>query len=68
MPATAAPTPSPALIREALTAFYNATNGDDWTNSDNWLTDAPIQDWHGVGVSRREDNEYITLWLDPTTD
>ncbi len=34
--------------REALAALYNATNGDDWEEKDNWLTDAPLEDWHGV--------------------
>ncbi|MCY3600279.1 MAG: M66 family metalloprotease, partial [Gemmatimonadetes bacterium] len=24
------------------------TNGDDWSNNGNWLTDAPLDDWHGV--------------------
>ena len=34
--------------RAALTALYNATNGDNWTSNDNWLTAAPLSDWHGV--------------------
>ena len=33
---------------EALTAFYNSTGGADWTNSVNWLQDAPLEDWYGV--------------------
>ena len=36
------------LDRTALVAFYNATGGDDWKENDNWLTDAPLDDWHGV--------------------
>ena len=36
------------LDREVLTALYQATNGDEWTNNDNWLSDAPLSDWHGV--------------------
>ena len=32
----------------ALHALYNATDGANWTNSDNWLTDAPLSDWHGI--------------------
>ena len=31
-----------------LTALYHTTNGDDWARNDNWLTDAPLKDWHGV--------------------
>ena len=39
----------PQSEREALISLYNATNGDDWTNSDSW-TGAPGTecDWHGV--------------------
>ena len=34
--------------RIALGAFYRATGGPNWKNSDNWLTDAPLGDWYGV--------------------
>ena len=34
--------------REILIAFYNATDGPNWINSDNWLTDAPLGEWYGV--------------------
>ncbi len=40
---------------EALTAFYNSTGGPDWTNNENWLSQAPLRDWHGVttdGIGR----------------
>ena len=36
--------------RAALVAFYNATGGPGWTNNDNWLTEAPLEEWHGVTV------------------
>ena len=32
----------------ALQALYNSTDGANWTNNDNWLSDAPLSDWHGV--------------------
>ena len=35
----------------ALIAVYNATNGDDWINNTNWLTEEPIRNWYGVEVS-----------------
>ncbi len=38
--------------REALVALYEATDGPNWTNSENWLTDAPLAQWHGVRVDR----------------
>ena len=36
--------------RAALTALYPATGGPDWSNNDNWLTDVPVGEWHGVDV------------------
>ena len=36
--------------RAALVALYNATGGPNWVNSENWLTDAPLEDWYGVGT------------------
>ncbi|WP_420448359.1 Ig-like domain-containing protein [Candidatus Palauibacter sp.] len=29
--------------RAALVALYNATNGPNWVNNENWLTDAPLK-------------------------
>ena len=37
--------------RDALVALYHATDGLNWTNSTNWLSDRPLGDWHGVRVS-----------------
>ena len=34
--------------RAALVALYHATNGQSWDESDNWLTDAPLDDWDHV--------------------
>ena len=34
--------------RAVLVALYNATDGPNWVNSDNWLTDAPLGEWYGV--------------------
>ena len=39
--------------RAALVALYNATDGPNWTNSTNWLTDAPLGEWHGVDTDTR---------------
>ena len=38
----------PPPDRDALVALYDATGGEDWTNSTNWLSDEPIDDWYGV--------------------
>ena len=46
---TAAPKAAPSSeVRNALVAVYNATNGPGWENSENWLSDAPLEQWHGV--------------------
>ncbi|WP_298320825.1 immunoglobulin domain-containing protein [uncultured Aquimarina sp.] len=34
--------------RQALIDLYNSTDGANWTNNTNWLTDAPVRDWYGV--------------------
>ena len=46
-------TPAPKLapapeIRDALVALYNATNGPGWNNNENWLSEAPLDQWYGV--------------------
>ena len=46
-----AQTSSLSSDRDALVALYNATDGPNWTNSTNWLSDRPVGDWHGVTVS-----------------
>ena len=34
--------------RAALVAFFNATDGANWKNNDNWLSNEPISTWYGV--------------------
>ena len=34
--------------RGAVVALYHATAGDNWANNTGWLTDAPLNEWHGV--------------------
>ena len=38
----------PAIDRDALIAFYNATGGASWQDNANWLSDKPLREWHGV--------------------
>ena len=45
---TVAASGSSETDREALVALYNATNGENWYNSYNWLSDAPLGEWYGV--------------------
>ena len=46
----AARTSTTGTDRAALVALYNATNGPNWTNENNWLTDEPLSAWHGVST------------------
>ena len=39
---------SPETDRAALVALYNATDGENWLDSTNWLSDAPTGEWSGV--------------------
>ena len=38
--------------RTVLTALYEATDGPNWVNNDNWLTDSPLGEWYGVETDR----------------
>ena len=44
------PRPPPAIStdRAVLVALYNATDGPNWRNDTNWLSDRPLRAWHGV--------------------
>ena len=32
-------------------ALYEATDGDNWTNKTNWLSDEPLGEWYGVDTN-----------------
>ena len=34
--------------RDALVALYNATDGPNWRSGQDWLSDAPLDEWYGV--------------------
>ncbi len=38
--------------KQALIDLYNATNGDNWNNNENWLTDSPLDEWYGVSTNK----------------
>ena len=42
----------PSLEPEIPVALYNATGGANWTNNENWLSDASGNEWHGITVNR----------------
>ena len=37
---------------DALEVLYQDTDGDNWTNNRNWLSNAPLDSWHGVTTDR----------------
>ena len=36
-----------------LEKFYSATNGDEWSDNTNWMSDAPLYSWKGVETDDR---------------
>ena len=40
--------PEGTSVRDALGAIYHATDGDNWSNNRNWMSDAPLGEWFGV--------------------
>ena len=44
------PGTEPMTDREVLEVLYNTTDGPNWRNAENWLTDAPLGDWYGVST------------------
>ena len=51
-----------AADREALVALYSATDGPNWTRSDNWLSDAPLDEWYGIATNDEGQVRWLTLW------
>ena len=51
----------PLSDREILEILFEATGGPNWTNNDNWLSDAPLGDWYGVGVDSEGTAAYLSL-------
>ena len=48
--------------RKSLVTLYNSTNGDNWGNNYNWLSDRPIGEWWGVTTD--DSGRVIELVLD----
>ena len=56
-------TPVELSDREVLEALYHATDGPNWKRSDNWLTDAPLREWHGIGSEWHDGEERVDRLL-----
>ena len=49
---------SPESDREALVAVYNATDGQNWREKGNWLSDKPLGKWEDVAT---DDNARVIV-------
>ena len=47
--------------RAVLVGFYEATDGPNWTSNSNWLTDRPLDEWHGVGTDADDRVDTLNL-------
>lgn len=45
-------------MRDYLVKLYKDTDGDNWTNNNNWLSDEPITKWYGISKSYTEREGY----------
>ena len=59
---TPIPTPEPPSDRDVLVALYNATDGDNWTDKENWLSDEPLGEWQGVTTDEEGSVIELHLW------
>lgn len=46
-----------AMEREALIAIYDALDGDNWPNNENWCSEKPVKEWYGVET---DENSFVT--------
>ena len=46
--------------RAALDEIYRALHGEDWSDSENWCTDAPLRQWYGVMTNTFKGEEHVT--------
>ena len=52
---------TPAPDRAALTALYEATGGDSWTRNDNWLSEAPLNQWFRITANDADEVSEVNL-------
>ena len=48
--------------RDALVAFYQATNGANWTNNGSWLVEADACSWFGVTCDSNGRVTQLSMW------
>ncbi len=47
--------------RDALVDMFNGTGGPEWTNNTGWLSDQPLNEWHGITTGQSGRVEAIAL-------
>ena len=47
---------------ETLSAIYQATGGEQWTDNTNWLSDEPLGEWFGVSTDSAGRVVRLQLW------
>ena len=71
VPAAAIPAPTSEYLyeetsaetdRRVLELFYERTEGGRWTNNENWMRDAPLDDWHGITTNAQGRVTHIEFW------
>ena len=50
-----------SMDRQILTAFYIATDGADWKNDTNWLSEGELGTWYGVTTDDRDRVTHLEL-------
>ena len=45
-----------------LEELYNSTNGPNWTNNSNWMSEMPLTTWYGVETSANGEVTALALW------
>ncbi len=50
-----------AFEREILVELYNATDGTNWMNNTNWITETPLGEWHGISTGSDGRVNHINL-------
>eukprot|EP00816_Leptocylindrus_hargravesii_P012141 CAMPEP_0196801142 /NCGR_PEP_ID=MMETSP1362-20130617/830_1 /TAXON_ID=163516 /ORGANISM="Leptocylindrus danicus, Strain CCMP1856" /LENGTH=237 /DNA_ID=CAMNT_0042171911 /DNA_START=91 /DNA_END=801 /DNA_ORIENTATION=- len=67
-PTSSVPSAMPSLSHDllqqgsALVAFYDAMNGNEWDNSTNWLSDAPVCQWYGIDCNNNDEVIEIDMY------
>lgn len=46
------------IRRTILEMIYKQTDGNNWVNNENWMSEKPLHHWHGVSIGLKD-----TLWI-----